>query len=216
MYFEPFQRMSESDIIYETLRKEIILLKIVPGTKLSEVKLAKRFGVSRAPIRVALRRLSDDALVNIKPQSGSFVTSISSEKSENIKVIRLLLEPYAAKIAAPLMTEADLKYLTMHFARLDADLHDEDQQSLLIDEVDEALHDVILARCGNPELAAIVQGFRPVVSRISLANLSRNKERAVSVVKEMRKIYAALVERSGERAFKEMVEHVGSIKTTQH
>lgn len=210
--FEPAYRMSESEAIYETLRKEIILLKIPPQTKLSEVKLAKRFGVSRAPIRVALRKLSDNALVEIKPQSGSFVTAISTEKSANIKVVRYLLEPYAAKLAAPMMTDSDLKYLAMHVGRLDEPIGDRDQKSFLIDEVDEVLHDMILARCGNPELTAVIRGFRPVVSRLSLANLSRDNERAISVVQEMRQLFAALVSRDGEKAFHAMQQHVGSIK----
>lgn len=212
--FEPTYRMSESEAIYETLRKEIVLLKIPPLTKLSEVKLAKRFGVSRAPIRVALRKLSANALIEIKPQSGSFVSAISTEKSENLKVVRFLLEPYAARIAAPLMTDADLKYLCMHFERLHDLDNDHDRKSFLIDEVDEVLHDMILNRCGNHELAVIVRGFRPVVSRISLANLSRNPQRAISVVQEMQSILDALMARDAERSFDAMRRHVGSIKAS--
>jgi DNA-binding GntR family transcriptional regulator len=210
---ESTYEMSESEAIYETLRKEIVLLKIQPGTRLSEIKLAKRFGVSRAPIRVALRKLSDNALIEIKPQKGSFVTTISSEKVANIKEVRFLLEPYAAKIAAPLFTDADLKYLTLHFDRLNEANNDSNQRRFLIDEVDEVLHDLILSRCGNPELAAIVQSFRPFVSRVSLANLSLNPERELNVVKEMRQIFDALIARDGERAFKEMQHHLEKIKT---
>ncbi len=205
-----YQRVSEKDAIYDVLRKEIVLLKIPPNTKLSEVQLAERFETSRVPVRVALNRLSAEGLVIIKPQSGTFVTPISYDKAANIRNIRELLEPYAARIAAPLMSDDDILYLTMQFKRLDASM-DEDDRRLLITEVDEAMHDLILDRCLNPELAEIIRTCRPVSQRLSMSNISRAM-RMKSVETEMRNIFKALCERDGEKAYQEMHAHIANIK----
>lgn len=204
-----YSRLTEGEMLYEQLRKEIVLLKIQPNTKLSEIQLSERFGTSRAPVRTALNRLSADGLVDIRPQSGTFVTPISYETAANIRNIRQLLEPYAARIAAPKMTDEETLYLKFQFGRLDAEM-DIDDRSLLITEVDVAMHDVILDLCGNAELSDIIRRFRPVAQRLSMANITR-AQRVVVVEQEMRRIMQALIEKNPEKAFQEMYDHIANI-----
>ena len=69
------------DSVYEQLLEEILTLQYLPGEKLSEILLAEKYGVSRAPVRNALGRLEQDGLVRIKPQSGTIVSEISIQKA---------------------------------------------------------------------------------------------------------------------------------------
>ena len=65
------EKKTIGDSAYEQIKYDIIHLQLAPGEKLSEVMLSKRYNVSRAPIRDALRRLQEDGLIDIRPQSGS-------------------------------------------------------------------------------------------------------------------------------------------------
>lgn len=97
-----------STVIYESLKSSIINLEYTPGEKISEVKIATTFGVSRAPVRNALQRLQQEGLVQIKPQSGTIIAPLPSIKQAmDICGIRLLLEPYAAERAATVITEEE-------------------------------------------------------------------------------------------------------------
>jgi DNA-binding GntR family transcriptional regulator len=78
--------------IYAVLRREIVTLKLEPGTKLSENELASRFGTSRAPVREALIRLGEDGLIDVRPQRGSFVSRISLKAMERARFTRAALE----------------------------------------------------------------------------------------------------------------------------
>ena len=107
------------DSVYEQLLEEILTLQYLPGEKLSEILLAEKYGVSRAPVRNALGRLEQDGLVRIKPQSGTIVSEISIQKALHICEIRLLLERYAIYIAAQTVTDGQLAQLQRWFDRLE-------------------------------------------------------------------------------------------------
>ena len=81
------------DSVYEKIKYDIVHLTLKPGEKLSEASLAEKYGISKAPIRVALRKLQEEGLIVIRPQSGSIVSPISISRAVNIIDIRLLLEP---------------------------------------------------------------------------------------------------------------------------
>lgn len=129
-----------SDSIYEKLKYDIIHLHLFPGEKLSEASLAQRYGVSRAPIRSALNRLKEEGLIDIRPQSGSIVSPISIGRALSIIDVRLLLEPYAVKLAIPNLTEGDLLRLESLFLQLDLLPLGSPERSHFISKVDIELH----------------------------------------------------------------------------
>lgn len=81
-----------SHTIYQQLRHEISTLSLAPGTKLSEVRLAKKFNCSRVPVREALHLLAAEGAVELKPQRGSFVTYIDFDQLEKVRYLREALE----------------------------------------------------------------------------------------------------------------------------
>ena len=103
-----------ADRIFVRLRQAIVEGEIPPGSKISEPVLAARYGISRGPLREAMRRLESTNLVDRKPNVGARVITLSSDQLLEIYVIREALEGMAARLAAQQMSEAaivDLQHL---------------------------------------------------------------------------------------------------------
>src|SRR5215468_7391889 len=90
--------------VYRLLRQSIITLRLPPGATIIEKEITDQLGISRTPVRDALRQLADEGLVTIKPQSGTFVALIDRLQLEEGRVIRRALEIEAVRLAA---TRAD-------------------------------------------------------------------------------------------------------------
>lgn len=89
-----------ADAVYDDLKSLIQTGQLAPGEHLVEDELCTRYGVSRTPVRNALRRLSDEDLVSVKPYRGAFVASWTNEDAAEVMALRSMLEPYAAALAA--------------------------------------------------------------------------------------------------------------------
>ncbi len=196
--------------IYQTLRKEILELKIEPGEKISEVQLAKKFKVSRAPVRDALNRLQQEKFVMVKPQVGTMVLPVSLGKARDILQVRLLLEPFAAEGAALNVTDEDIDLLEYHFAKL-ARLKDIEEKKKKLYETDAILHGIIWERCGNGEIKDILDNYRGEIQRIRLSNAELGG-RLTPSEREMRRIYGALVRRDPKGTREAIIIHLKNIQ----
>lgn len=103
--------------VFALLRDAIVAAELEPGQRLSENELAARLGVSRTPVREALQRLSDDGLVHVVPQLGSFVARIHLQAVHDAQFVRESLECAAVRLAAERATAADLRELELILAR---------------------------------------------------------------------------------------------------
>lgn len=108
---EPLQIESVVDRVYAALRERISDGDLVRGTKLRQEALAEELGVSRTPLREALRRLAAEGLVEFHPNRGAHVTEISTEDVRSAYEARLIVEPGAARIAATRRTPDHLDAL---------------------------------------------------------------------------------------------------------
>ncbi len=95
------------DLIAGTLRREILLGALAPGQPLRQEELAERFGVSRLPVRDALLRLEAQGLVDVYPNRGAFVVSLSADEVREVYEMRVLLEGDLIERAVPRMTADD-------------------------------------------------------------------------------------------------------------
>lgn len=93
------ERRTSADIVFDTLYDQIVGLKVLPGTKMSEVEIAKRFGVSRQPIRDAFSRLSNIGLLHIRPQRSTIVRHFSLSEIQNARFIRAAIEVEVLRLA---------------------------------------------------------------------------------------------------------------------
>src|SRR5690606_29903848 len=206
------RRKTITDLIYEAMRDDINNLRLKPGEKISEVRMAKKYNVSRAPVRDAIRRLQQDKLVLVKPQIGTIVAPVSLEKARDICQVRLLLEPYAAGIAAERITAEDIQALDGQFALLASFDKMNEEKERCIYATDSILHRVIWRLCGNKEIYQIIDGYQDEIHRIRQSTL-KLANRAVPTEIEMRRIYQALRDKDPAAAREAMYKHILNLKT---
>ena len=101
------QRTTTPDGVYRVLRTAILDGTVSPGEQLRETHIASDLGISRSPLREALTKLEEEGLVVKVPFRGSFVVEVSAKDVAEIASIRLLVEPYAAELAAPILRDAE-------------------------------------------------------------------------------------------------------------
>jgi DNA-binding GntR family transcriptional regulator len=148
------------DLIADTLRDEILRGAFEPGHPLRQEELAERFGVSRLPVRDALLRLEAQGLVNVVPNRGAFVISLTPDEVREIYEMRILLEGDMIERAVPRMT-AD------HWRRIDA-AHAESIRSANGPEWvegDWAFHRALYEPAGRPRQLATIEQLRGTVVR---------------------------------------------------
>ena len=96
------------EVAYEALRDAIVKRQLLPGDRLMETELANEMGISRTPVREAMRRLETDGYVVIQPRKGSYVADISIKDIEDVFEIRTVLEMLAARNAAERATDDEI------------------------------------------------------------------------------------------------------------
>ena len=95
------------EIVYEELKRQILVGEIAPGTRMMEVDLADEMGVSRTPVREAIRKLEKEGLVTIEPRRGAYASDISIKDMLDVLEVRQTLEGMAASLAARKVTEEE-------------------------------------------------------------------------------------------------------------
>ncbi len=136
--------------VAQLLREDILGGVLAPGTRLVEMELAERFGVSRGPIREALRELERIGLVTDRPRRGVFVTTPSESDIDEIAVIRESLEATAARIACEKLLPEDLERLERVVAAMEAAYRDHDRARGLA--MDLEFHREIFVIAGNARM----------------------------------------------------------------
>ncbi|WP_073051408.1 GntR family transcriptional regulator [Kaistia soli] len=140
----------KADQIYEKLRHAIVRLAMVPGAAISEKELCAQYGVSRTPVREALKRLVDEDLVDMFPHSGTYVSKISYEVAEEGFVIRRALEIETVRRAVAFVTDSDIARLDGLLNEMRAILKREALKDYI--EVDDAFHGAIAAISRYPRM----------------------------------------------------------------
>lgn len=163
--------------IADWLAIEIIEERYGPGARLNEQALAQHFGVSRAPVREALRILESRALVTITPQRGARVTALSYEEVDHLFEIRAALVGLAGRLAASRRTAAALEELERLLADLEGALEMPDAYARA-----SAAATLAVARAsGNPKLAAMIVSFAHQIGRYARLGLSSQARRERSI-----------------------------------
>ena len=150
-----------AELAYQAIRDGIIEGRFRAGARLREEEIAEATGVSRTPVREALRRLDAEGLVEFLPNRGAHVASWSSEELEQIFDLRALLEGYGAKLAAPRATAEVIAELESLADRMEATARRTSDPGA-VDEVstlNNAFHRVILQTAGNDRLAALLSSL---------------------------------------------------------
>ncbi len=153
-------RATSASAVAAVLRDEIVGMLLMPGTALQDRVLSARFGMSRTPVREALLRLADEGLVDIFPQSGTFVSRIPVAAIPEALVIRLALEGVTVEAAASKKSTAGLDE-ALALQRVVAGRDD----TRGFHEADEAFHEALAALGGHPGIWRLLKSVKMQIDR---------------------------------------------------
>ena len=190
---------SLADRAYLAIRNLIVSLELSPGALIDERQLVESLGIGRTPIREALRRLSQEQLVEVFPRRGMFVTGVDVRDLARISEVRAALEPEAARLAAERATEDERDDL--------AALGDQIKQGADLMGLDERIHRAIYAGAHNHLLEKTLGEYYVLALRIWMIALEHAQE-LEDAVEAHRDLIQAIVVADAGRAGRLMRAHV--------
>ena len=155
------------DIIFTTLREAIIMGELKPGERLMEVQLAQKMGVSRTPVREAIRKLELEGFVIMIPRKGAHVAKLSVKDIMDVLEVRASLDGLATSLAAERIAESELKELRQVQSQFDSYVEKDNLQGVIKKDVE--FHDVIYKASKTDKLIQISNNLR---SRFVVSGLS--------------------------------------------
>ena len=184
------------DVVFNTLRDAILTGKLVPGERLMENQLAEKLGVSRTPVREALRMLELENLVELVPRKGAQVLDMSEKDITNILEVRSALEGLATSLACKKMTKEDLQQLKNMEVDFEKAVADNDVEHFV--DIDEDFHDLIFAATENDKLINIFRNLRIQLYRYRMAQAKNNETSMSTIVAHHRSIIRAIENHDAE------------------
>lgn len=199
------------DVVFNTLRQAILKGELEPGERLMEIQLADRLGVSRTPIREAIRKLELEGLVLMIPRKGAEVAKISEKSLRDVLEVRRSLDELAIELAIQRMTEEDLQKLEEAQKTFRKAVQSGD--AMTIAESDEHYHDIIYNATGNTRLVQILNNLREQMYRYRLEYIKDEDKRQILVV-EHEQILKAIQGRRVTEAKIAIREHIDNQEIT--
>lgn len=199
------------DVVFNTLRQAILKGELEPGERLMEIQLAERLGVSRTPIREAIRKLELEGLVLMIPRKGAEVAEISEKSLREVLEVRRSLEELSIELACQRIREEginELEEAEEAFAQAV-----KTGEIMTIAESDERFHEVIYAATANSRLVQIVNNLREQMYRYRLEYIKDEDKRQILVV-EHEHILRAVRSRNIAEAKNAVREHIDNQQLT--
>ena len=180
------------DVVFQTLREAILKGDLRPGERLMELQLAAKLGVSRTPIREAIRMLEQEGLAVTIPRKGAEVARMTEKNMEDVLQIREALDELAVQVACDKMTDQQLENLTLAMKNFENAIQAGDLKKTAAD---------------NPKLVTLLNNLREQIYRYRVEYL-KEKENYPMLIKEHETIVAALKEKNKERVSDAMRCHI--------
>ncbi|MBU3840068.1 MAG: GntR family transcriptional regulator [Candidatus Ruminococcus intestinipullorum] len=193
------------DVVFKTLRQAILRGELKPGERLMEIKLANKLGVSRTPIREAIRKLELEGLVLMVPRKGAEVADITEKSLNDVLEVRKALEELAVQLACERMSKEAFEELKQAAERFKEILDNDDVTKIA--EADVAFHDIICQATENQKLIQLVNNFREQMYRYRVEYLKK-KECYPQLLEEHQAIIRAIEQGNKEVASQLMGEHI--------
>ena len=193
------------DVVFNTLRQAILRGELKPGERLMEIQLANKLGVSRTPIREALRKLELEGLVNMVPRKGAEVADITEKSLRDVLEVRKALEELSVQLACEKITEEEIEELKRVAERFKDTLDDQDVTKIA--EADVAFHDVIYTATDNQKLILLLNNLREQMYRYRVEYLKK-EEAYPQLIAEHEELIDNISKRNKEEATRIMCEHI--------
>ena len=191
--------------VAEQLRQRIFRRELEPGSWIDELKIAEEFGISRTPLREALKVLAAEGLVTMKVRRGAYVTEMSEKDLRDVYHLLSLLESDAAGVVAERATDAQLKTLQDLHAELEAAVADREK----FFAINERFHMHLLEMADNRWRSQMVADLRKVM-KLNRHNSLLKSGRIQESLAEHRAVMAALEQRDAAGAMARMQAHFAS------
>ncbi len=193
------------DVVFNTLRRAILTGELKPGERLMEIHLANKLGVSRTPIREAIRKLELEGLVIMIPRRGAEVAQITEKSLKDVLEVRRALDALCVELACDRISEeekAQLRQACDTFERATRT-----KNVTAIAEADVALHDIIVQATGNQRLIQLINNLSEQMYRYRFEYI-KDESRHDNLVEEHRMIYESIMENDKERAAQAAKLHI--------
>lgn len=193
------------ELVFESLREAIISGVLHPGERMMEIQLAEEMGVSRTPVREAIRKLELEGLVLMIPRKGAYVSGVSLKEVSDVFEIRLALEGLAAELAATRITEEELEKLERCLLIISKEIENDDLSKVV--EIDTEFHTLLYQASRNERLSLIISNLREQIQRFRKTSLS-GPGRMRAALDEHSRLVEAISERDAETARRLAQEHI--------
>lgn len=205
-----YKTVSLADQVFERLEAEILSGKYQRGEVVTELQLCAELGVSRTPVREALRRLSQEHLIEDSPR-GTVVLGVVRKDFEDMCAIRLRIEGLAVRGFIDNLSEDSLRQLreAVEFQEFYLNKSDPDH----IKAMDSRFHELIYQNCGSAILCDTLSPLHKKVQKFRRLSIEQ-AGRAETSVKEHRAIYEAIAAKDADLAERLMNEHIGNAMQT--
>lgn len=201
------------DSAYRAIREGILAGSLAQGSHITARQLAEATGLSRTPVREAMRRLEAEGLITLIPNRGAFVARWTESEIEQIYELRVLLESFAAQVAAERINDeqrAELRSLAQEMGRL---VEQRPVNVEAIAEVNDRFHKGVLEACGNPRLRDLLGTITEVPLQLSTFRRYSIDELRRSAAQHAELVSALLVG-DGDWARSVMTAHIRSARHT--
>lgn len=193
------------DIVFNTLRKAILKGELAPGERLMEKQLAEKMGVSRTPIREAIRKLELEGLVIMVPRKGAEVAKITEQDIKDVLEVRAALESLAVKLACKKMTKENIEELIRVNSEFTRAARNVDVDVII--EKDIEFHDVIYHSTKNEKLIQIINNLREQIYRFRVEYIRQMSDFS-KLIKEHEDILESIKNRNTKLAQEIASKHI--------
>ncbi len=209
------------DVVFHTLREAILKGELKPGERLMELQLAAKLGVSRTPVREAIRMLEQEGLAVTVPRKGAEVARMTEKDMEDVLQIRRALDELAVGLACDNMTEDKLTKLYEALVCFEESTRTGDVKSIA--QTDMEFHEVIYQAADNPKLVNLLNNLREQTNNSRLVQIINNLREQMyryrveylknddvypALIEEHQKIYEGLKRKDKETVVKIVGNHV--------
>ncbi len=198
------------EVVFEYLRNAILAGELKPGERLMEVTLAEQLGVSRTPVREAIRKLEKESFVIMIPRKGAYVADLTKKDIMEVLEIRKELEGFAAALAAERMALSEKEALGKVVERFNESLINMDKKSMI--ECDNEFHSLIFEATKNQRLINIIYDLHDQFQRFRLIYFNEfNNYKEIQA--SHNRIFDAIIKKDAKGARSEAESHVESIRS---
>ncbi len=199
------------DVVFQTLRKAILTGDLKPGERLMEIHLAEKIGVSRTPIREAIRKLELEGLVTNIPRKGAMVAEISVKGLKDVLEVRRALDSFCAELACERITEDEKENLKAAFeAFIDAT---KTKDATVIAKADVSFHDIIIGATGNERIVALINNLAEQMYRYRFEYI-KDESGHERLINEHKNLMEAIISGNVDAARNAAREHIDNQETS--